>query len=158
MTTMTNQPAHRDRRLLPPVYFLLAILMMVGLHVGLPVAHWLPWPSNLAGTLLIVVGLAMVVIADYQFKRHGTTVKPFQRSSVLVTDGMFRYSRNPMYLGMVVALVGLAVAFASVSPLLVVPVFAWRLTVRFIGAEETALAAQFGGAYLEYKRAVRRWL
>ena len=84
---MTNQPAPHDRRLLPPVYFVLAILMIGGLHVGLPVAHWLPWPSNLAGTLLIVVGLVMVVIADRQFKRHGTTVKPVQRSSVLLTDG-----------------------------------------------------------------------
>jgi protein-S-isoprenylcysteine O-methyltransferase Ste14 len=158
MTLMTDRPTNRKPRLLPPVYLLLAILWMIGLHFGLPLTRWIPWPWNLTGILPIVAGLTIVVIADRQFRRHGTTIKPFQRSSALVTDGVFRYSRHPMYLGLVVVLVGLGIGLASVTPLLVIPVFGWWLTVRFIRAEEASLVEQFGEAYLEYKRKVRRWL
>jgi len=108
--------------------------------------------------LQIVGGLTIVVIADRQFERHGTTIKPFQRSGAVVTDGVFRYSRHPMYLGLVVVLVGLGIGLASVTPLLVIPVFGWWMAVRFIRAEEASLVEQFGEAYLEYQRRVRRWL
>lgn len=158
MTLMTDRTTHRKPRLLPPVYLLLAILWMLGLHFGLPLTRWIPWPWNLTGILPIVAGLTIVVIADQQFRRHGTTIKPFQPSSALVTDGVFRYSRHPMYLGLVVVLVGLGIGLASVTPLLVIPVFGWWMAVRFIRAEEASLVEQFGEAYLEYKRRVRRWL
>ena len=63
-----------------------------------------------------------------------------------------------MYLGMTLILAGLAVLLGSVTPVLVVPVFAWLMDRRFIVAEEQALEETFGEAYLEYKRHVRRWI
>jgi len=131
---------------------------MLGLHVGLPVGHWLSWPWTSAGAVLIVLGLVIEVVSDRQFKRHGTTVKPFQPSSALVTDGMFRLSRNPMYLGMVVILSGAAVWLGSVSPWVVPPVFVWWVTRSFISVEERMLEEQFGRRYLDYKASVRRWM
>jgi protein-S-isoprenylcysteine O-methyltransferase Ste14 len=63
-----------------------------------------------------------------------------------------------MYLGMTLILVGIALALGSLTPWLVIPVFIWQITVRFIAAEERKLEATFGNSYLEYKRRVRRWL
>ncbi len=145
---MADEMVKRDKRLLPPVYFLCAIILMVLLHFYLPVVHWRWWPWNLVGAAPMLLGVAMNIVADNQFKRHRTTVKPFQPSSTLVTDGVFGVSRNPMYLGMVCIMIGLGVWLASLTPLVVIPLFAWRLTVTFIVPEEQALAEQFGQAYI----------
>jgi protein-S-isoprenylcysteine O-methyltransferase Ste14 len=155
---MRDEVAKRDKRLLPPVYFLLAIILMLLLHFFLPVVRWHWWPWNLLGVVAMLLGVVVNIVADNQFKRHKTTVKPFQRSSVLVTDGLFRVSRNPMYLGMVCSLIGLAVCLASLTPFVVIPLFAWWLTVAFILPEERNLADQFGETYNAYTTQVRRWL
>jgi len=96
--------------------------------------------------------------ADRLLKQKGTSVKPFEPTSVLIVDGPFRFSRNPMYLGMVLILAGIALALGTLSPWLVVPVFMWQIMRRFIVAEEAKLAAAFGNRYIEYRRKVRRWL
>jgi protein-S-isoprenylcysteine O-methyltransferase Ste14 len=158
MANHTKKSAHRDRRLLPPVYFLLAVIGMLLLHFVFPGFRWLGWPWNMIGAVPIVVGLGMTVVADRQFKQHGTTVKPFQTSSVLVTDGVFCSSRNPMYLGMILSLTGVWLILGSLTPLVIVPLFAWWITVTFIRVEEQELTKQFGQSYLEYTSKVRRWL
>ena len=148
---------NQQKRVLPPVYFLVAIVAMVALHLVMPVYHWLSWPWKAIGALPIVLGLLILLIADNQFKRHETTVKPFQSSATLVSDGVFRLSRNPMYLGMVLVLIGIGIGLASVTSLLVIPVFVWLLTVKFIVVEEQSLQRQFDQVYADYKARVRRW-
>lgn len=148
----------QDPRLLPPVYFLFALILMVLLHFFLPVVHWFWWPWNLAGIAPMLLGVALNIVADAQLKRHNTTVKPFHPSSALISDGVFRVTRNPMYLGMVCILIGLGICLASLTPLVVMPVFAWWLTVQFIVPEEQGLAKLFGDAYSAYKTDVRRWV
>src|SRR5258706_9980449 len=149
--------ATRKRRLYPPVYFLFAIIATVLLHVGLPLFRWLHWPWNVIGVAPLALGVAMAVIGAGQFKRAGTNIKPFTESSTLVTDGVFRYSRNPMYVGMILALLGIAVLLGSVTPLIVIPLFAWLIAVRFVAVEERLMTAQFGTEYLTYQARVRRW-
>ena len=148
----------QNGRILPPVYFFVAVVTMVVLRFLFPFVHWAYWPWNLVGIVPILVGAAIVGIADKQFKTHQTTVKPFQLSSALVTDGVFGFSRNPMYLGMILILTGLGICLASLASLLIIPVFGWWITVRFIAIEERSLADQFGETYSLYKRRVRRWL
>src|SRR5262245_27473611 len=147
-----------DRRLMPPVWFLLALLAMVALRVVLPVAHWSWWPWNLVGLAPMLAGLVLNVVADGQFKRHRTTIRPFERSSALVTGGLFGLSRNPMYLGMACFLLGLAICLSSATPFLVIPVFVWWITTRFIVPEERGLTGQFGQDYAAYLSRVRRWI
>ena len=106
----------------------------------------------------MVVGGILNLLADRQFKQRGTTVKPFEPSSALVTDGIFRYSRNPMYLGMYIFLAGLGIGLGSALPFLVIPVFAVWMNLKFVVPEEEMLARQFGDAYAEYAERVRRWL
>lgn len=155
---MAQQQKELQRGPLPPVYFLLAIAFMLALHFVLPVWKWLHWPWNLIGIVPITAGLAIVLIADHQFKTHGTTVKPFHPSSRLVTDGMFHYTRNPMYLGMVIILLGIGICLSSITPLIVVPVFICVITVKFIRAEEQSLEQQFVQAYTGYRSRVRQWI
>ena len=106
-----------NKKLLPPVYFVVAIAMMLLLHSSMPITIWLPWPWRAAGVLLISIGLSLNIVANRQFKSYNTTIRPFQPSSTLVTNGIFRFSRNPMYFGMVVILMGIGIILATITPL-----------------------------------------
>jgi protein-S-isoprenylcysteine O-methyltransferase Ste14 len=143
---------------LPPVYFLLALTAMAVLHYLLPIAQLVSSPYRYAGIVLVVSAFALVLWAAVLFRRAGTTIKPFQQSSALIAGGPFRITRNPMYVGMVGALLGISVLLGSVTPFLVVPVFVALIHSKFIWAEETALERTFGSAYTDYKSRVRRWL
>jgi protein-S-isoprenylcysteine O-methyltransferase Ste14 len=107
-------------KILPPTYFLAAIALTIALHFLFPVATFIRLPWRFAGLLPITAGIALNIAADRQFKRRNTTVKPFQESRALVTDGIFRWSRNPMYLGMVLIVSGIAIIEGSVTPWIVV--------------------------------------
>jgi protein-S-isoprenylcysteine O-methyltransferase Ste14 len=146
------------KKALPPTYFYAAIVLMVALHLVLPLVHWVRWPWRFAGVLFLVAGSVLNVWADGLFKKHDTEVKPFRESSSVVVEGPFRFSRNPMYLGGILSLVGVGLLLGSLSPFLVVPVAAVVMTYRFILQEERDMERQFGERYLEYKRRVRRWI
>ena len=145
-------------RVLPPVYFLLALIAMVALHYLVPIAQLISSPFCYTGIVLVVSAIALVLWAAVLFQRAGTTIKPFQESSALIARGPYRITRNPMYVGMVGALLGIAVLLGSVAPFLVIPVFAALIQSKFIRAEEAALERTFGSVFLDYKSKVRRWL
>ena len=145
-------------RVMPPVYLLGAILAMVALHFGLPVLAIVPSPLNWIGIIPLSAGLAMVLWSAFAFNRAGTAIRPFEESSDLVTHGLYRYSRNPIYLGMVLFLFGLAAILGSATPVLVIPVFIWIIQSRFIVFEERGLERTFGERFTEYRRRVRRWI
>ena len=145
-------------RVLPPVYFLLALIAMVALHYVVPIAQLISSPFRYTGIVLVVSAIALVLWAAVLFQRAGTAIKPFQKSSALITSGPYRMTRNPMYVGMVGALLGIAVLLGSVAPFLVVPVFTALIQSKFIRAEEAALERTFGSVFLDYKSRVRRWL
>jgi len=130
---------------------------MIALHMLVPVVQLFTFPWRLLGAGPVVVGLVLNVWADRLFKRAGTAVKPFEPSVSLVLTGPFLFTRNPMYLGMVLLLTGIAVGLGSATPWLVIPVFVWQVTQRFIVAEERKLEVAFGHQYLEYKAKVRLW-
>jgi len=145
-------------RVLPPVYFLLALIAMVALHYVVPIAQLISSPFRYTGIVLVVSAIALVLWAAVLFRRAGTTIKPFQESSALITRGPYRITRNPIYVGMIGALLGTAVLLGSVAPFLVVPAFAALIQSKFIRAEEAALERTFGSVFLDYKSKVRRWL
>ena len=153
-------PADNDRRkrVLPPVYLFLSLLTMFLLHFLLPAGEIAPYPWNFLGILPLVLGIALNLIADAAFKREQTTVKPFEKSSALLVTGVFRISRNPMYLGMVLILLGVAVLLGTVTPLLIVIVFGVSMELVFVRTEERMLEEQFGATWLAYKKKVRKWL
>lgn len=147
-----------EKRILPPIYLYAAIGLMVILHVVIPGVQVLSSPLIFLGLLPLVLGVVINLLADNAFKQQGTTVKPFEESSALVITGVFRFSRNPMYLGFVLGLIGIALLLGSLTPWIVIAVFAVLMDAMFIRGEENMLAARFGQDFLEYQRQTRRWI
>lgn len=146
------------RRIVPPVYLLLTLLAMWAMHQWLPLLQWISRPWSWAGLLPVALGLGTTITAALSFKRAGTPIVPFEKSTALVTGGLFRYSRNPMYLGMVLLLIGSGILFGSAGALLPIPLFVWIIAASFIRGEERFMEELFGAEYLAYKQKVRRWL
>lgn len=145
------------QRLFPPTCLYLAIALILALHVLIPGPQLIASPWRYLGVLPVILGSAFNILADQALKRHNTTVKPFEASACLVTGGIFRFSRNPMYVGFVLLLGGIVVLLGSVTPWIVVVIFPFLMENRFIRAEEALLEAQFGNSWLEYRRQVRKW-
>ena len=144
--------------MLPPAYLLISLVLMGALWFVLPGPRIVPEPWNLGGLALIGAGIALNAIGDAQFKRAMTVMHPFGRPSTLVTTGVFAFSRNPMYLGLILLLCGAAVLVGRATPF-VAPVLLFAvLNFGFVPREEHTMAACFGEDYLTYRSRVRRWL
>ena len=117
---------------------------------------YFPW--NLLGIIPVIIGAVLNLMADRAFKINKTTVKPFEESSSLITTGVFKISRNPMYLGMALVLSGVCIFLGSITPYIIVVLFIMLVQTIFITGEEKMLADTFGDAWLEYKKKTRSWL
>jgi len=143
---------------LPPTYFLTAIALATALHFLFPLRQLLVFPWRLVGLMPLLIGIALNLAADQEFKKHNTTVKPREQSCALVTDGVFGFTRNPMYLGMTLILLGLVLLLGSATPFIVALVLPVLFDCIFITPEERALATSFGDKFREYRKRVRRWI
>jgi protein-S-isoprenylcysteine O-methyltransferase Ste14 len=154
---MTGAP-DSSRLSVPPVYFLVALLLMAFFHRVAPGAHIIHEPYRYGGIVLIGLALGLILWAALLFRRAGTNIRPYLPSTALVLSGPYKFTRNPMYLGMAGILLGAAVFMGSITPFVVIPGFMALITERFILGEEAKLEAAFGRDYLDYKARVRRWL
>ena len=145
-------------RVLPPTYFYLSLIAMIALHFLFPILKIIPSPWNAIGVIFLLAGITLSLMGDGIFRKAGTTIKPYQESTALVTESIFRISRNPMYLGYVLLLAGAAVLMGSLTPFLVIPLFMILIEKLFIATEEKMLTAKFGQTYLDYQGHVRRWI
>jgi len=148
----------KAKKIMPITYLLIAIIAMIALHLLFPEMIIIPPLWNFLGLIPLILGVTINLIADNAFHRANTTVKPFEESSALVTRGAFRISRNPMYLGFVLILIGIAVLMRSLTPYLVVVAFAILIDRIYIKVEERMLAEKFGSDWKAYKERTRRWL
>jgi protein-S-isoprenylcysteine O-methyltransferase Ste14 len=105
-----------------------------------------------------VTGMAVTAYSANTFRQAGTPIKPFEPPVRLVTDQLYRFSRNPMYLGMMVILVGTWILLGKLSPVIVIPVFFFIIQEGFIKYEEKFLEEKFSDEYLDYKDKVSRWI
>lgn len=140
---------------LPPVW----LALFAGL-VWLSGAVFEPEPVGLlraTGFLAIAAGGVLMLLAIVEFRRHRTTVIPHQTATSLVTSGVYRASRNPIYLADALILAGLCLIWSPVG-LILVPAFMALITHRFIKPEEARLRAAFGDAFDDWSARTRRWL
>jgi protein-S-isoprenylcysteine O-methyltransferase Ste14 len=143
----------------PPIAYLGTLLAglladwLFGLQVPLS-----PTVRIVAVLLLLVAGSSLVLAARNHFVRAGTDVKPWKTSSAIVSDGVYAFTRNPMYLGMALVYLGIALGFASMSALVLLPLLLVVVHTQVIAREERYLEAKFGDLYREYRTKVRRWL
>jgi protein-S-isoprenylcysteine O-methyltransferase Ste14 len=145
-------------KIMPTTYLLLAMLVMIAIHFLFPGLLIIPPLWNLLGLIPLVLGVVINLVADGAFHKANTTVRPFEKSSVLVTDGVFGISRNPMYLGFVLTLIGIAVLLRSLTPYVVILIFAIWIQKKYITVEERMLAEKFGAEWQAYRQRTRRWL
>lgn len=144
----------------PPVYLLsFAVLMWIGAKV-LPLWQWNIEPWNQGGIVLVICAILIDVWSLGLFFRAKTTFNPIKpnKTTELVTTGLYQYSRNPMYLGMVIILLGWGIYLSCLSAFLLIPLFMWVLTEQQIKPEEQVLQKKFGDAYHHYQQQVPRWL
>ncbi len=154
-----SQPAADSRRFpFPPAIPVAALLLGWGLGRLWPIdVSWPGW-SRWVGWLLLVTMLVPAISALRTFRRHRAAINPLGQATTMVASGPFRYSRNPMYLGLLLLQLGGTLAFRLPwAGILFVPVFL-ALNFGVIVPEEQYLAATFGEPYALYRKRVRRWL
>ena len=144
----------------PPL--LIAVTLAAAWLLGRAVA--LPWPglndtpARVVGLGLGIAGVSLLMWAAFTLRRHHTTIMPHRAAGALVTDGPFRYRRNPIYLAEVMIFLGLAEATKNIWFVAAGLVFAGLVTWLAILPEERHLEATFGDAYRDYKSKTRRWI
>ena len=146
------------RLVYPPMWLAIGIGVIFLLNEALPGPRFTSLTGQLAGGALLVAGLALLVVAGGLFKQAGTDLIPFRNVTTLVTTGVYRFSRNPMYLGMALVLLGTAVTVGSSYALAVPPAFMAIIEFRYIRPEEALLQRRFPEEFPAYCRRVRRWL
>ncbi len=144
-------------KILPPHYFVLSILLMVGIALT-SAAGFIGPPLTYAGLLPMLIGVILAVKASRQFSAAGTNIIPLTASTTLVTDGAFRWMRNPMYSGMIMFLAGLACLLDSPWCWAVVGGFFFIIRQHFVLREEKLMAQTFAHDYAAYRASVRRWI
>ncbi|MDX2206818.1 MAG: isoprenylcysteine carboxylmethyltransferase family protein [Gemmatimonadales bacterium] len=141
----------------PPLIF--AVPLLLGLLVG---RRWplAVVPSELARPLgIALMALGVVVIpALLAFRRARTHAEPWKPTKALVTEGPYRFTRNPMYLGITLGYLGVAIWRNVAWPVIALPAVLWVMQVGVIAREERYLESLFGERYREYCRRVRRWI
>ncbi|RUM94186.1 MAG: isoprenylcysteine carboxylmethyltransferase family protein [Thiothrix sp.] len=144
----------------PPVYMLMFAFCMWLMDRYIPLAEWISTPWNRIGFFIMGLAFFTDLSSLLQFFRYHTTPSPIhpERVSTLVTDGAYRYSRNPMYLGLLILLCGWSTYLGSISPLLLLPLFIFVINNMQIRCEERILEKKFSTAYRAYKQSVRRWI
>jgi protein-S-isoprenylcysteine O-methyltransferase Ste14 len=157
--SMQNTPGTANALIRPPIALALAVAAGLALH-------WLyPLPLNPAGAsnawggaAIIALGFALVVWAIVTISKAGSNVETVKPTTAIVASGPYRFTRNPIYLGMFLGLTGLAVALNSLWFLAALVAFFIVIRYGVVAREEAYLERKFAGGYLDYKARVRRWL
>ncbi len=143
------------KTVMPPTYFYILLLLTIPTYFVLRV---IPSPFNFIGLVFVAFGIVMNIWGDAKFKEKQTTISPFGTPTALVTEGPFRVSRNPMYVGMASILLGAAIGIGSLVAFACPIIFAVIMQTKFLPAEEKNLEATFPTEYQIYKTKVRQWI
>jgi protein-S-isoprenylcysteine O-methyltransferase Ste14 len=141
----------------PPVIYLAFLGLGFVLERLLPGAE-LPGWAQWTGAVVIVAGVVLVISFERAFKRAGTDANPYRPSTALATDGPYRFSRNPAYLGMAITYIGITLAAEAPWALVMLVPATLLMQYGVILREERYLEGLFGDEYLSYKRTTRRWI
>ncbi|MFZ5909310.1 MAG: methyltransferase family protein [Chloroflexota bacterium] len=158
MLSLSKTKPSATKQLIAPVLAGICLALMLLLNWLYPIGLLVHFPFNLAGSLLNGLGLTICFVAHRQFKKIGTTLYPFSQPGKLVMDGLFHYTRNPMYLGLTVFLAGVWLFLGSLSPGIFVAAFLLVADRWYITYEEQQLLAVFGATYAAYQAKTPRWI
>lgn len=111
-------------------------------------------------SLFLLTGGLVILLGIVEFSRKSTTVNPHkpQNTTAFVKSGIYRFTRNPMYLGMVFIMLAGVVKFGNTLSIMIIPLFIWYMNAFQIQPEEEVMEQKFGEEFLDYKKKVRRWI
>lgn len=154
----------RPPRDTPGVRFPPPALYLAGILLGALVQHFVPMPflpHDLhlpLGNGLVVLGVLIIVTGASTIIGGGSTINPAGAAKHLMTGGIYRFTRNPMYLGLAIVHLGVAASLNSLWILLFLPIVIVLMNILVIQREEAHLTRQFGAEYESYRQRTRRWL
>ena len=143
-------------KILPPHVAIGSLIVVITLHYLFPTSL-IPTPYNYFGILFFAAGLLILFWSFGLFRKKDTPILPGHKPTALVIEGPYEFSRNPMYLGVTTALLGIVIYLGDALAFLAPIVFFAFVSLRFIPREEKLMEKLFGKKYLEYKKRVRRW-
>ncbi len=142
----------------PPLVFVLFMASFYLIHFQFPLHYTEHSAARYLGVGIIIGSLFLLLSLVRSFSKAKTKVEPWKPTKHLITTGIYRYSRNPIYLGFCLVTLGISLVLDSVWLLLAIPMSLWVVFHIAVKKEETYLLAKFGHEYQEYKNNVRRWL
>jgi protein-S-isoprenylcysteine O-methyltransferase Ste14 len=131
---------------------------MVAIRNLIVVKKIIPNPINYAGITLIIAGIFIAIIVRKGFEKIDTEIHTFKNPRKLVTNGLFKFSRNPIYLGFTISLIGVWILLGTILPIIGLLLFIIVINNYYIPYEEQIMKKVFGNEYEKYKSKVRRWL
>jgi protein-S-isoprenylcysteine O-methyltransferase Ste14 len=144
---------------IPPVWLLLAVVQTWLIAQLQPMSWALRGPlPDLLGGLLVGGGIVLILLAAAEMRKQRTTIIPHMEAAKLVTSGIFKRTRNPIYLGDALVLAGLALRWNAPVALLLVPLFMYTISLRFIVPEENRLRVKFRADFARYCQKTPRWV
>jgi protein-S-isoprenylcysteine O-methyltransferase Ste14 len=146
------------RIIYPPMWLAIGIILQFVCNEYFPGMRFTTVAGQAVGGVILVIGLVLLVVAGGLFKQADTDMIPFKDVSALVTTGVYRFTRNPMYLGMALVLLACAVTVGAATAFIVPPVFMLIIHFRFILPEEEMLREIFPEDFPAYCKRVRRWI
>lgn len=144
--------------ILPPIMLIICLIGMIALHKYGETTNAVTGALKNFGYLLIALGIALPIWGAQIFKRVETNIIPYKSPDKLVTEGPFRFSRNPMYLGMLLVLIGVSIRLGVMESLYFVALFFAVANWWYIPFEEAKMTTVFGEQFTDYKKRVRRWI
>jgi len=144
-------------KILPPHAAIASLIAAIALHYLFP-TPLIQTPFNYLGIVLFAAGLLILFWSFERFKKKETPILPGQKPTSLVIEGPYKFTRNPMYLGVAAALLGIAIYLGDLLALAAPAIFFTFVSVKFIPREEKLMEKLFGRRYSDYKKKVRRWV
>ena len=145
-------------KLLPPTLFIICAVLMIVIGLIWPLKNIITFPYNLIGISVLLVGLGISIWGSNKFNQVGTNIQTFDEPNILITDGLFKYSRNPMYFGFFMSLSGIFIILGAVSPIILVLIFLIITNQWYIAFEEEMMLRKFGKKYIDYQSVTRKWI
>lgn len=144
----------------PPIQALLSAIMMYLINRYFTHANFSLNGINIFALIFLIIAAIIIILSMYKFKKIKTTISPLRpnKTSSLVKSGIYEYTRNPMYLGLLLMLFSIALFLKNFISFLIIPLFILFITKNQILPEEEALENIFGQEYKNYKKKVRRWI
>ena len=146
------------KKLIPPYLFLISLLLMLLLRIIFPAYIFIKNPWNYLGILIFVTGFSITYFISKSFTEKKANIQTFGKPGALITNGLYKYTRNPIYFGFLISLAGFGVLLSCLSAFIMPLIFFLAADNWYIKFEERNMEKEFGEDYLNYKNKVRRWI